>query len=60
VSKVMVLVGCWPKRMSAELAAVYCGEQSVKTFLKRVGSEYPQPVAKLEKTHCASMVELCR
>jgi hypothetical protein len=56
----MVLVGCWPKRMSAELAAVYCGEQSVKTFLKRVGSEYPQPVAKLEKTHCASMVELCR
>jgi hypothetical protein len=38
-----VLVGCWPRRMTAELAAVYCGESSVKSFLKRVGSEYPRP-----------------
>jgi hypothetical protein len=28
--------------MSAELAAAYCGEGSVKDFLKRVGSEYPE------------------
>jgi hypothetical protein len=39
----MVLVGCWPRRMNAELAAVYCGEPSAGAFLKRVGSEYPQP-----------------
>ena len=36
------MVGCWPRRMSAELAAAYCGEGSVKDFLKRVGSEYPE------------------
>jgi hypothetical protein len=35
--------GCWPRRMSAELAAGYCGEQSVDAFLTRVGKEYPQP-----------------
>jgi hypothetical protein len=29
--------------MSAELAAVYCGELTVKAFLDRVGSEYPKP-----------------
>jgi hypothetical protein len=46
VSKVMVLVGLRPKRMSAELAATYCGEPSVRSFLKRVGSEYPQPCVK--------------
>ena len=39
----MVLVGCWPRRMNAELAATYCGEPSTKAFLKRVGSEYPKP-----------------
>ena len=38
-----VLVGVWPRRMPAELAATYCGELSVKAFLQRVGSEYPQP-----------------
>jgi hypothetical protein len=43
MARPMVLVGCWPRRMSAELAATYCGEPTVKTFLKRVGSEYPQP-----------------
>jgi hypothetical protein len=29
--------------MVAELAAAYCGEQSVDAFLKRVGKEYPNP-----------------
>jgi len=29
--------------MSAEIAAGYCGELTVEAFLKRVGSEYPQP-----------------
>jgi hypothetical protein len=28
--------------MSAELAAAYCGEGSVKSFMKRVGTEYPE------------------
>jgi hypothetical protein len=43
MSRSMILVGCWPRRMSAELAAAYCGEPSGKAFLKRVGSEYPRP-----------------
>jgi hypothetical protein len=43
MSRAMILVGCWPRRMCAELAAVYCGEPSVGAFLKRVGKEYPQP-----------------
>jgi hypothetical protein len=29
--------------MSAEYAAGYCGEATVHNFLKRVGTEYPQP-----------------
>jgi hypothetical protein len=29
--------------MRAEIAAGYCGEPTVEAFLKRVGSEYPQP-----------------
>jgi hypothetical protein len=43
MSRPLVIVGCWPRRMSAELAAAYCGEHSVEAFLKRVGWEYPQP-----------------
>jgi hypothetical protein len=43
MSRPIVLVGCWPRRMGAELAAAYCGESSAKAFLKRVGSEYPKP-----------------
>ena len=39
----MVIVGCWPRRMCADLAAAYCGETSADSFLKRVGSEYPEP-----------------
>ena len=29
--------------MSAEIAAGYYGEPTVEAFLKRVGTEYPQP-----------------
>jgi hypothetical protein len=29
--------------MAADLAAGYCGERSVESFLKRVGRDYPQP-----------------
>jgi hypothetical protein len=29
--------------MGAELAAAYCGESSVRAFITRVGTEYPQP-----------------
>ena len=35
--------GSWPRRMSAELAAGYCGESSVEAFMERVGKEYPHP-----------------
>jgi hypothetical protein len=33
--------GSWPRRMSAPLAAGYCGEPSVEAFMARVGGEYP-------------------
>jgi hypothetical protein len=36
--------GSWPRRMSASVAAGYCGEDSVEAFMKRVGREYPQPM----------------
>jgi len=35
--------GSWPRRMSAELAAAYCGERTVEAFIARVGNEYPRP-----------------
>jgi hypothetical protein len=35
--------GSWPRRMSAELAAGYCGELTVEAFIARVGKEYPRP-----------------
>jgi hypothetical protein len=35
--------GSWPRRMSAAVAAGYCGEDTVEAFMKRVGNEYPQP-----------------
>lgn len=35
--------GAWPRRMSAELAAGYCGEATVGAFLARVGNDYPLP-----------------
>jgi len=43
MSRPVVLVGCWPRRMSAELAAIYRGEPTTSAFLKRVGAEYPRP-----------------
>jgi hypothetical protein len=43
MSRPVIIVACWPRRMSTELAAAYCGEASVEAFLKRVGREYPQP-----------------
>jgi hypothetical protein len=43
MSRPLVIVGCWPRRMSAELAAAYCGEHSVEAFMRRVGLEYPPP-----------------
>jgi hypothetical protein len=37
--------GCWPRRMRAELAAGYVGEQTVAAFVRRVRhGEYPAPV----------------
>jgi len=38
--------GSWPRRMPAAIAAGYCGEPTVEAFLKRVGTEYPQPRVK--------------
>jgi len=35
--------GSWPPRMSADLAAGYCGEKHVEDFLERVGTVYPAP-----------------
>ena len=35
--------GSWPRRMAADLAAGYVGESNVEAFLKRVGTDYPQP-----------------
>jgi hypothetical protein len=43
MSRPMILVGCWPRRMTADLAAIYCGEPTISAFLKRVGAEYPPP-----------------
>ena len=34
-------LGCWPRRMSAELAAGYVGERTVEAFICRVGKDYP-------------------
>ena len=39
----IIPLGSWPRRVCAEMAAGYCGEPSVKAFISRVGTEYPQP-----------------
>lgn len=39
----VIPAGSWPRRMSAELAAGYCGEATVRAFMRRVGHEYPRP-----------------
>lgn len=41
--RTLLPAGSWPRRMSAEIAAAYCGERTVEEFLMRVGSEYPYP-----------------
>jgi hypothetical protein len=38
------LVGCWPRLMSARIAAIYVGEPSVDAFRRRVGTVWPLPV----------------
>jgi hypothetical protein len=43
MSRPVIIVGCWPRRMSAELSAIYVGEPTTHAFLKRVGAEYPPP-----------------
>lgn len=41
---VEIPTGAWPARLSPALAAGYCGEPSVESFLRRVRSaEYPAP-----------------
>jgi hypothetical protein len=40
---VTIPVGSWPRRMPADLAAGYVGENSVEGFLKRIGKDYPCP-----------------
>lgn len=35
--------GAWPRRMTADYAAAYCGELRTADFIRRVGSEYPKP-----------------
>jgi hypothetical protein len=35
--------GSWPRRMSAAVAAGYCGEDSVEAFIKWAGTQYAQP-----------------
>jgi hypothetical protein len=39
----IIPAGSWPRRMSVEIAAAYCGEPTVEAFISRVGKEYPQP-----------------
>jgi hypothetical protein len=39
----MIPAGSWPRRMSVDLAAGYCGEPTAEAFVSRVGKEYPQP-----------------
>lgn len=39
----LVPPGSWPPRMSADMAAGYCGEKHVEDFLERVGTTYPNP-----------------
>lgn len=39
----LVPPGSWPPRMTADMAAGYCGEKHVEDFLERVGTTYPNP-----------------
>ncbi len=37
--------GAWPRFMRAKTAAAYVDEVSVEAFLRKVGTEYPAPIA---------------
>jgi hypothetical protein len=52
--------GAWPARMPADMAAGYCGERSAESFLRRVGSEYPEPVVKGHKRALWLKIDLDR
>lgn len=39
----VIPTGSWPRRLTAPLAAGYCGEPSAEAFIGRVGTEYPAP-----------------
>jgi hypothetical protein len=41
--RAIIPAGSWPRRMSVEIAAAYCGEPTAEAFMSRVGKEYPQP-----------------
>jgi hypothetical protein len=45
-TELLVPIAAWPRRMPAELAARYVGERNTKSFLRRVGREYPGPQVK--------------
>lgn len=36
--------GCWPRLMTAAVAAAYVGEVSVVAFRRRVGAVWPRPI----------------
>ena len=36
--------GSWPRLMRAETAAAYVDEKSVESFLRAVGTIYPEPI----------------
>lgn len=46
----VIPAGSWLRRMPAAVAAGYCGEPTVEAFLKRVGTEYPRPRVKEERS----------
>jgi hypothetical protein len=37
-------IHAWPRLMRAEHAAAYCGEKSVCTFRRAIGTLYPRPI----------------
>lgn len=42
-ARAAVIPPAWPARMPVEIAAAYCGERTVRAFMRRVGEEYPKP-----------------
>jgi len=35
----------WPALMRSAMAAAYCDEESIESFLRRVGTVYPMPIS---------------